>query len=116
MWHILPETSDSGPETISRVSTSARRATTLVLVGIVLLSLNLRPAAVSIGPVLEEIRTTFGMSGATAGLLTSLPVVAFAIFGALAPAAAGRIGVHRVTLVALLAAVVGLTGRALTGS
>ena len=98
------------------MSTRTRRTTALVLVGIVLLSLNLRPAAVSIGPVLEEIRGTFGMSGATAGLLTSLPVIAFAVFGALAPTAAHRVGLHRTTLFALIAVVIGLTGRALTGS
>lgn len=101
---------------MGRVSSSARRATGLVLVGIVLLSLNLRPAAVSVGPVLAEVRDAFSMSARSAGLLTSLPVVAFAVFGALAPTAAARFGVHRVTLVALLAAVAGLAGRALTGS
>jgi CP family cyanate transporter-like MFS transporter len=83
-----------------------------VLVGLVLLSLNLRPAAVSVGPVLNEVREALGMSAASAGLLTSLPVIAFAVFGALAPAAARRIGPHRVTLVGLVAAAVGLLGRA----
>lgn len=101
---------------MGRVSTSARRATVLVLVGIVLLSFNLRPTAVSVGPVLAEVRHAFDMSGPVAGLLTSLPVVAFAVFGALAPAAARRIGIHRVTLLAILAAVAGLLGRAVTGS
>lgn len=96
--------------------TSARRATVLVLIGIVLLSLNLRPTAVSVGPVLAEVRAAFDMSGPVAGLLTSLPVVAFAVFGALAPAAARRFGAHRVTLVAVLAVVAGLLGRATTGS
>lgn len=101
---------------MARVSTHARRATVLVLVGIVLLSFNLRPTAVSVGPVLAEVRHAFDMSGPVAGLLTSLPVVAFAVFGALAPAAARRIGIHRVTLLAILAAVAGLLGRAVTGS
>lgn len=101
---------------MGRVSPSARRTTVLVLVGIVLLSLNLRPAAVSVGPVLQEIRGAYSMSGPTAGLLTSLPVIGFAAFGALAPTAAHRIGLHRVTLLALVAVVLGLTGRALTGS
>ena len=113
---ILPESADTGPGTIDRVSALSRRATALVLIGIVLVSLNLRPAAVSIGPVLAEVRAAFGMGGVTAGLLTSLPVVAFAVFGALAPAAAGRIGIHRVTLAALLSAAVGLLGRTLTDS
>jgi MFS transporter, CP family, cyanate transporter len=98
------------------VTTPARRTSVLVLVGLVLLSFNLRPAAVSIGPVLAEVRRSFGMSPATVGLLTSLPVIAFAVFGALAPAAARRIGIHRVTALASLAAVVGLLGRALTHS
>ena len=94
----------------------SRRATLLVLLGLVLLSLNLRPAAVSVGPVLAEVREGLGMSTATVGLLTSLPVLAFAAFGALAPAAAHRLGVHRVTLLALLAVVGGLGGRAATHS
>ena len=86
-----------------------------VLVGLVLLSFNLRPAAVSVGPLLTEVRDGLGMSAAAAGLLTSLPVVAFAVFGALAPAAARRFGPHRVTLLGLLAAAAGLLGRSLVG-
>jgi CP family cyanate transporter-like MFS transporter len=95
---------------------TARRTSLVILIGLVLLSLNLRPAAVSVGPVLAEVRATLGMSPVAAGLLTSLPVLAFAVFGALAPAAAGRLGVHRVTLLALVAVVLGLAGRAVTGS
>ncbi len=43
-------------------------------------------------------------------------MVAFAVFGALAPAAAGRTGVHRLTLLALLGVVGGLLGRSATSS
>ena len=89
------------------------RRTVLVLVGLVLLSLNLRPAAVSVGPVLAEVRDGLGMGAASAGVLTSLPVLAFACFGALAPALASRLGVHRVTLLALLCVVAGLGTRVL---
>jgi CP family cyanate transporter-like MFS transporter len=88
------------------------RASALVLGGIVLLSFNLRPAAVAVGPVLAEARDGLNMSAAAAGLLTSLPVLAFAGFGAAAPALARRIGVHRATLVAILALAVGLAARA----
>lgn len=116
MRSILPEAVDTPPETMRRVSSNSRRAAVLVLVGLVLLSFNLRPTAVSVGPVLAEVRASFSMSGPVAGLLTSLPVVAFAVFGALAPAAARRLGIHRVTLLAIVAAVAGLLGRAVTGS
>jgi CP family cyanate transporter-like MFS transporter len=84
-----------------------------VLLGLVLLSLNLRPSAVSVGPVLSEVRRGLGMGAASAGLLTSLPVLAFAVFGACAPWLARRIGPHRVTLLALGCVVVGLGTRVL---
>ena len=90
-----------------------RRAALLVLAGLLLLSLNLRPAAVSVGPVLDEVRAGLDMSAASAGLLTSMPVLAFAVFGALAALAARRIGIHRVTLLSLLAVTGGLLGRVL---
>lgn len=84
----------------------------LVLIGLVLVAFNLRPAAVSVGPVLAEVRAGLGMSALATGLLTSLPVLAFAGFGALAPALARWLGVHRVMLGALLAVAAGLGARA----
>jgi CP family cyanate transporter-like MFS transporter len=56
------------------------------------------------------------MSGTTAGVLTTLPVLAFAGFGATAPWLARAWGLHRVTLLALLAVVVGLGLRPLTSN
>src|SRR4051812_33382389 len=91
---------------------SAVRRTALVLVGLILLSFNLRPAAVSVGPVLEEVRHGLGLSGAEAGLLTSLPVLAFAVFGALAPSIARIVGLDRALALSLGAVVIGLGGRA----
>jgi CP family cyanate transporter-like MFS transporter len=79
-----------------------RLAKVLVVVGIAALAFNLRPAAVSIGPVLDEISSGLGMNAAQTGLLTTLPVLCFAAVGALAPRLARLIGLHRVTLVALL--------------
>jgi CP family cyanate transporter-like MFS transporter len=80
----------------------------LVVFGIAVLAFNLRPAAVSVGPVLDEIRDGLGLNAAETGLLTALPVLSFAIFGALAPRFARAIGMHRVTLLALGALAVGL--------
>ncbi len=83
----------------------------LVLVGIVALAFNLRPAAVSVGAVLSDITGDLSMSGAQAGLLTSLPVLAFALFGAAAPRVAVAIGIHKTTLAALACVVAGLVVR-----
>ena len=86
----------------------------LVLVGIVVVSFNLRPAAVSVGPVLAEVTADLSMSSTVAGVLTTLPVLAFATFGMLTPGVAARLGLHRVTLGALLCVVVGLGLRSRT--
>jgi CP family cyanate transporter-like MFS transporter len=104
------------PVTTPEVHQESRAARVLVAVGIVVLAFNLRPAAVSVGPVLHEMRADLGMSPTTAGVLTTLPVLAFASFGAVAPALARAVGVHRVTLLALAAVVVGLSLRAQTDS
>lgn len=88
-------------------------STRLVLVGVLLLALNLRPAAVSVGPVLAEVRDGLGLTPVTTGLLTSLPVLAFAVFGAVAPWAASRLGRHRLVLLTLLLVGGGLLVRGL---
>lgn len=87
-----------------------------MVLGIVVLAFNLRPAAVSVGPVLGDIRRGLGMSATETGALTSLPVLAFAVFGALAPRFARLVGLHRLTLLALLCVVGGLAGRASVSS
>lgn len=92
--------------------TRAQKA--LVAIGIVVLAFNLRPAAVSVGPILDEITRGLGMSDTEAGLLTTLPVLSFATVGALAPRLARVFGLHRLTLLALLLVVAGLGLRAHT--
>jgi CP family cyanate transporter-like MFS transporter len=93
-------------DTGQRQDTRAQRI--LVVLGIIVLGFNLRPAAVSVGPVLDEITSGLHMSPTTAGVLTTLPVVAFAAFGALAPWFARTVGLHRITFLALVAVLVGL--------
>lgn len=88
------------------------RDTAFALVAILLLAFNLRPVATSVGPVLELISADLGMGDAMAGLLTSLPPLCFAVFGAFAPLLANRIGPHRTIGIALVALVVGQAARA----
>ena len=90
-----------------------RRPSPLVLAGIVLLALNLRPAAASVGPLLPEIRRGMGLGDLQTALLVALPAFAFAFFSMTGPALARRFGVHRATLLALFAIAIGLFARAL---
>ncbi|HET9872944.1 MAG TPA: MFS transporter [Propionibacteriaceae bacterium] len=93
-----------------------RRHQILVLAGLLILAFNLRPTAVAVGPLLSTITGAISMSPAEAGVLTTLPVISFAIFGALSPAVAARLGPHHTIAIALIMLVLGQTGRALTAS
>ena len=88
----------------------------LIVVGVVLISINLRPGATSIGPLLEEIGTGLGFSSTTAGVLTALPGFTFAIAGAGAVGLARRIGLSRGITLGVAALVVTLLSRLPTDS
>ncbi len=96
-------------------STRAWR-TRLLVVGIVLAALNLRPAITSFGALLEEVRDGLGMSGSVAGLLTSLPALCFAVLGVTAPRLARRFGPGAVVCAGMAAIATGLLVRPFVGS
>ncbi|MER6805668.1 MULTISPECIES: CynX/NimT family MFS transporter [Streptomyces] len=96
---------------------TATRAWTmrLLVVGIVLAALNLRPAITSLGALLEEVRDGLGMSGSVAGLLTSVPPLCFAVFGVTAPRLARRFGPGAVVCAGMAAIGAGLLIRPFAG-
>ncbi|MBR8640959.1 CynX/NimT family MFS transporter [Streptomyces tuirus] len=87
----------------------------LLVLGIVLSALNLRPAITSLGALLEEVRDGLGMSGSVAGLLTSVPPLCFAVFGVMAPRLARRFGSGAVVCAGMAAIATGLLVRPYAG-
>jgi CP family cyanate transporter-like MFS transporter len=91
------------------------RSGVLLAIAMVLVAANLRPAAASVGPVVDQIRDALGLSTTAAGALLTLPVLCF---GALAPAAgllARRMGYERTLAIAVAALVAGLVVRVTGG-
>ncbi len=88
----------------------------LVGAAIVLLALNLRVAVGSIGVVLDALRADLGMSASVAGVLTTLPVLCFAIFGSGSHRVVRKVGLHRTTAVLLAVTAIGLALRAFVDS
>lgn len=99
----------------ARADSPARAPSWWIGVAIVLVAANLRPAVVSVGPVLNEIRAAVGLSGTTAGLLTALPVVCFGLLAPVAPRLVRRVGIERAMLAALIVLCAGFVVRS-TGS
>ncbi|HEX2186857.1 MAG TPA: MFS transporter, partial [Chloroflexota bacterium] len=90
---------------------SSRLRSLLVLAALVLLAANLRPALTSVAPLIGEIRAGTGVSNGVAGLLTTLPLLAFALLSPVAPRLARAIGMRRVLLLSLLALAAGILAR-----
>ncbi|MFK3969959.1 CynX/NimT family MFS transporter [Pseudomonas sp. NPDC087358] len=86
-----------------------------LLLGLVLVALNLRPALSSMAPLLSEVSKSLGLSAATAGLLTTLPVLCLGLFAPLAPILARRFGSERVVLGILLTLACGIIVRSSFG-
>nr|WP_277605772.1 MFS transporter [Glycomyces sp. L485] len=87
----------------------------MLVAGVVLAAFNFRTAVTSVGVLLSELQAGLGMSETVAGVLTTLPVVAFAALGAFAPRLTRRFGARAVITFALLGMSVGLVARAYAG-
>ncbi|MFG2663154.1 CynX/NimT family MFS transporter [Streptomyces sp. NPDC048387] len=80
----------------------------VLVAGIVLAALNLRPAITSLGALFEEAREGLHMSGTVAGLITSVPALCFAVFGVTAPRLSRRFGPAAVVCAGMAAVAAGL--------
>ncbi|ASK64387.1 MFS transporter [Virgibacillus phasianinus] len=87
---------------------STRFYRVLLVIGIIFVAFNLRPAITSVGPVIGIIRDDIGLSNWSVGLLTSLPLIAFACMSPLAPRLGNRYSNERTLLMGLILLFIGL--------
>lgn len=101
------------PSSARESSLSGALAFPLVaLVGVVLVSLNLRTAVTSLSPLLGVIDAEIGLGAAGMGLLGMIPTAMFAVWGVLTPIVLRRMGLELLTVLAMAAAAVGQLIRA----
>ena len=79
-----------------------RSSTGLWVALIFLVSLNLRPAIAAVGPVLAQMGTDLAWGEGVQGVLTAIPLIAFAAVSPLVTFLARRIGIDMSILLALL--------------
>jgi len=80
----------------------------VLLLGIIFAGANLRAPLTSVGPIIETIRQDTGMSHTLAGMLTTLPLLAFAFISPIAPKISRRFGLENTLFGALLLLVAGI--------
>ncbi|ELR4455689.1 CynX/NimT family MFS transporter [Salmonella enterica] len=85
----------------------------LLIAGILMIATTLRVTFTGAAPLLETIRTDYGLSTAQTGLLTTLPLLAFALISPLAASIALRFGMERSLFAAMLLICAGIALRSL---
>ncbi|MFD1956338.1 CynX/NimT family MFS transporter [Paenibacillus thailandensis] len=88
----------------------------LLILGILLVAANQRAPITSVGPLIGSIREDTGISNTLAGMLTTVPLLAFAFMSPFAPKLARRYGVERVVFAALVVLLIGTLCRSLTSA
>ena len=92
---------------ISAVCASRFSQPGFFLLVILLTAANLRAPITAVGPVLENIRSAFGLSAAAAGFFNFIPLMMFAALAPVAAALGNRYGLERSLWVALLLTTLG---------
>jgi CP family cyanate transporter-like MFS transporter len=83
----------------------------ILILGILFIATNLRGPITGIGPVLDQIIDSFALSAPQAGMLTTLPLLAFAIASPMATSLAKKQGIEISLFVALVLIGLGLSSR-----
>ncbi|XOK63259.1 CynX/NimT family MFS transporter [Paenibacillus elgii] len=96
----------------SRVQT--RAGLSLLILGIVLIAANLRAPLTAVGPIIGEIRGETGISNTWAGMMTTLPLLAFALLSPLSPRIARRLGMEHTLFAGLIVLLAGILLRSLS--
>lgn len=84
-----------------RMENKSSRQRVFLILAIIIIGFNLRPAITSVGPLLGTIRDELSLANWSAGTLTSLPLIAFAAMSPMAPKIANRLGNVRTILLGL---------------
>ncbi|EKE2214027.1 CynX/NimT family MFS transporter [Salmonella enterica] len=85
----------------------------LLIAGILMIATTLRVTFTGAAPLLETIRSDYGLPTAQTGLLTTLPLLAFALVSPLAAGIARRFGMERSLFAAMLLICAGIALRSL---
>ena len=85
----------------------------ILVLGIILIAFNLRPALTAVGPLVSLIRTDMELSNSVIGLITTLPLITFAVFSPFVPRISYQFGNERTLFLGLLFLLLGILIRSI---
>ncbi|MEC0166968.1 MFS transporter [Paenibacillus graminis] len=103
-------------DAISTTGIRKQAAFWFMIVGIIFIAANLRAPLTSVGPLVSLIRENVHISNTLAGLITTVPLIAFALLSPFVPKLGRRYGVERIMLISLIFLAIGIAVRSLSGA
>ena len=95
---------------------SGRNLAVAAGVTVLIVGLAMRVPIISVSPILAQIQAHYGLGSASAGLLTTLPVLCFGLLALVSPLLQRRFGIERTMLAMMLLISGGMLLRAVAGS
>ncbi|QDS36137.1 CynX/NimT family MFS transporter [Brevibacillus brevis] len=96
--------------------TNVTRSTAwVVILGIIFIAVNLRAPLTSVGPLVGLIRDDVHISNTLAGMITTLPLLAFALFSPIVPKLGRKFGVEVMILISIILLTFGVILRSVSG-
>ncbi|WP_394234109.1 CynX/NimT family MFS transporter [Niallia oryzisoli] len=106
---------DKKQEIESNSKIHKQSASWIITLGIIFIAVNLRAPLISVGPLVDLIRDNLQISNTLAGMITTLPLLAFAFFSPFAPKLGRKFGVEFILLIAIIFLTIGIIIRSLSG-
>lgn len=103
-------------EVVGRKRDMKKHNRSFILLGILFLAFSLRAPIVGMGTLVDYIRQDLGLNASVAGMLTTIPLLGFALLSPLAGPTAGRMGLGRSLQMALCAIAAGILIRSYAGT
>lgn len=87
----------------------------MMIVGIIVIAFNLRAPLTSVGTLVGFIRDDLHISNTLAGMITTLPLLAFALFSPIVPKLGRKFGAEVIILISIIFLTIGVMLRSLSG-
>src|SRR5690554_1260302 len=105
---MIKEEGEESTPLIKDSSSKARFDLIIMAIGVIVVGSTLRAPITAVGPVILEITEQLRLTPVLVGLITTIPLMSFALLSVLAPKAARRIGLERILLYSMLVLALGL--------
>lgn len=109
------ESEDSNQALLRNGVTRSQVTPWLIILGVIVIAATMRAPLTSVGPLVSLIRENLHISNTLAGMITTVPLLAFALFSTLVPKLGRRFGMEFIILISLIFLTIGIVIRSSSG-